>query len=161
MGFPQRKDFTFTTKSACIRHVFALNDCTPSEYKTALGDLDVQSKQLRFHIQPVDTQSSTCSKAEKVDFSWWKSFRETTVLGRRQRLPCIGLRGMESPELMWGGSIKCVYQRNLSALSTPGPSWEIYTHTCAAEGCLALHGSHGSSQTMMLVSFIHKDMVLH
>jgi len=65
MGFPQKKDFAFTIRSACIRHVFSLNDCTPSEYKMAPGDLNLQSKQLRFHIS-VDIQCSACSKAENV-----------------------------------------------------------------------------------------------
>lgn len=49
---------------------FPLNDCTPSEYKTAPGDLSVQSKQLKFHISVGGHPKECLRQTGKVAFSW-------------------------------------------------------------------------------------------
>jgi len=60
---------------------FSRNDCTPSEHKTALGDLNVQSKQLIFHISMGGHSKQRYQQTAKVLLA---GIRVISLFGRKR-----------------------------------------------------------------------------
>lgn len=110
MGFPRKKDFTFTIESVCIRNVFFPSMIALHLNKKQPWGTTVSSQNSsNFTFQPVDTQNSVYSKLEKLLLA---GKRVISLLTRRRQKDSSMLWGQKDTESLKLTQGNCTNKRN-------------------------------------------------